>query len=734
MQRNLNLCRGMTRMRANQGDPRATARCGAKRRTVRDDGPTRRGGRMAEAAPWPALYGMALLAALHGHTALAVTPAATPTEKIVVTASTRNLVGRASTAGEGSITAQEVRLHPAFRPGQLLETIPGLEVTSHAGEGKANQYLLRGLNLDHGTDLATFVDHVPVNMVTHAHGQGYTDLNFLIPETIAGIDFTKGPYFAALGDFAGVGSDHIRLSDTLPAQITASIGTLGDQRLYGGGAYRLTQDDNLIAAAEAVHYNGPWKTAEHFRKYNVLLRYVHGTEDDGETLTAQYYYGKYNSTVDQPARAVAEGLINRFGTLDPTDGGRSERYSLSGHSAHDLGGAWHYDANFYLVRYQFLLRNNFTHFLDFPIEGDQNRQNDLRWIGGADLSLARTDELGIGTSTTTFGLQTRYDDINVSLGHAEHGVQIGLVSADHVDENDTGLYAQNMLRWTPWFRSILGVRADFAEATDDNIAGGISGAPAAQLVEPKASLVFGPWRDTEFYFSAGRGFHSNDVRDGTNTTLGGSAETHFARSPLLVKQDSIEAGVRTAAIRNLLASFSVFLINSDSELTYDGDTGTTSAGPATRRVGFELTTQYRPWRWVELRANFAATHGRAINNPAGPYIADSPSYIGSFGALVDNLGPWYGGLETRVLGPHPLIDSNTERARGYIEVNLDAGYKINDRLKVQLGIFNLFNSHGAASEYYYTSRLADEPLQGVSDHSLHPLEPLSARLSLTAVL
>ncbi len=650
-------------------------------------------------------------------------------EKIVVTASTKNLVGTAATATQGSITAQEVRLHPAFRPGQLLETIPGLEVTSHAGEGKANQYLLRGLNLDHGTDLATFVNNVPVNMVTHAHGQGYTDLNFMIPETVGGIDFTKGPYFPALGDFAGVGSDHIKLFDDLADQVTASAGTLGDQRLYGGGTYHINQDDNLIAAGEWVHYNGPWAHADHLHKYNAMLRYVHGTETDGETLTAQYYYGKYFSTIDQPKRAVTEGLISRFGTLDPTDGGRSERISIAGHSAHQLNDTWNYQANLYAVRYQFLLMNDFTHYLDYPVLGDQNRQNDLRWILGGDASLSRTDDFSLGTSTTTFGMQNRYDDIDVSLGHARHGRQIGIVSADHVNETGTGLYVENTMRWTPWLRSIIGARGDFYEADDTNYVGGVTGSPASQIFEPKGNLVFGPWAQTEFYLSAGQGFHSNDVREGTSTSLGG---VPAPRSPLLVKQTSGEIGVRSAAIRNLLAAFAVFAIHSDSELTYDGDNGTTSAGPATRRIGFELTTQYRPYNWLELRANFAAAHGRSINNPAGVYITDAPTYIGSFGALVDNLGPWFGGLETRMLGPHPLVDNNSERAQGYIEVNVDAGYKFTEHLSAKAEIFNLLNSHGAASEYYYVSRLPSEPLDGIGDHSLHPLEPTSARFSLTA--
>ena len=654
-------------------------------------------------------------------------------EQILVTASTKNLLGRASTAGEGSITAQEVRLRPIYRPGQLLETVPGLEVTSHAGEGKANQYLLRGFNLDHGTDLATFVDDMPVNERTHGHGQGYTDLNFLIPELVGGIDFTKGPYYADEGDFASIGSDHIRLADTMPTTLSASIGTLGDQRVFGATSHSFADSSRLLAAGEFSHLEGPWDSADHLRKSNALLRWSRGTDSESDSLTGMYYFATFKSSVDQPQRAVYEGLIGRFGTLDPSDGGRTERFSLSARTSHALSDDWHFDANAYAIRYQFLLRNDFTHFLFDPVNGDQNQQADRRSTWGGAASLTRSDDLGFGASETRFGLQGRYDDIDVSLSHDKQGQFLNLISADHVDEGSISIYAQNTMRWLPWFRTVLGARGDFVSATDQNFYGGVSGKPSQQAFEPKASLILGPWFKTEFYASAGQGIHTNDVRDGTNTTLGGSTETGFTRSPLIVKSTGADLGARSNAIPKVQLAASLFLIDFQSELTYDGDTGTTEAGPASHRIGFEITSQYRPRRWLELSANFAATRSRYTENPdGGLYIPDSPTYIGSFGALVDHLGPWFGGLEVRALGPHPLTDDDVQKARGYTEINLDLGYHVTENLRVQMNIFNLLNTHGAASEYYYQSRLQGEPAEGLGDHQIHPLEPLSARIGVTA--
>ncbi len=227
-------------------------------------------------------------------------------EEITVTSARLSLIGSATTASEGVVDASELALTPAYRPGQLLETVPGLVVTVHSGEGKANQYLMRGFNLDHGTDLATFIDGIPVNEPSHAHGQGYTDLNFLIPELAGGIEYTKGTYYAAQGDFSGVGSVHIAYLNTIPDGVTVSGGSWGFGRMFGAGSTPLA-GGNLLGALELQHYDGPWVTPGDQRKINAVVRYSEGDQLDGYSLTTSFYHGLWNAQTDQPERAITQG-------------------------------------------------------------------------------------------------------------------------------------------------------------------------------------------------------------------------------------------------------------------------------------------------------------------------------------------------------------------------------------------------------------------------------------------
>jgi hypothetical protein len=652
----------------------------------------------------------------------------TTVSEVVVTASTVNLLGRAETSSQGSVTKEEVELRPVYRVGQLLETVPGLVVTAHSGEGKANQYLLRGFNLDHGTDLATVVDGMPVNMRTHAHGQGYTDLNFFIPELAGGIDFTKGPYYAAIGDFGSVGSDTVRYVDELPKQVSVSAGTVGDDRLFAGGS-QAVGPGNLLLAGEMVHLDGPWDHPDNMHKYNALARYSVNGDTQSYSVTGMYYSGLWHATTDQPTRAIEEGLIGRFGTLDPTDGGQSKRYSLSGNYGRTLG-AWDLAANAYAIHYQLTLWNDFTHFLDDPVNGDQHAQDDRRNIFGGAVSLTDNGHLFGRESNTVFGLQTRYDDIRVDFNHTLARTPLETLRDDKVKEYNLSGYVQNTTNWTPWLRSIVGAREDYFHGQDDNLLdAGLSGVEGKSLFQPKGSLVFGPFHDTEFYISGGIGFHSNDVRAGSNSDTG-----LITRPPFLVKSRGSEIGVRTNIIPHLTAAVTLFQIDFDSELIYDADAGQTVGGRPSHRTGVEFTGQYRPFNWLELSANVAMTKAR-YTDPSPPgegkFIEDAPKFIASLGALVDNLGPWSGGVEFRDLGPHALVTTNDIRSQGYKEWNVNVGYRLTPKIKVRMDVFNLFNSKDDAADYFYTTRLPGEPAQGVDDIQIHPLESRSFRFTVS---
>ena len=690
---------------------------------------------------------------------LAQANAAASAPDIVVTASRRDLLGVAATASEGSITAKEIALRPVYRIGQIYESLPGLVVTVHSGEGKANQYLLRGFNLDHGTDFASFVDDMPVNRPTNAHGQGYSDQNFLLPQLVSGVDYTKGPYYADIGDFGAVGSAHVRLTDELADRVTASLGTLRDQDLFVGGTTHFDPSDRLWAAADLSHLDGPWSPPGDFRKAVVATRFSHGSDADGFSLTALYYKSAGGLESDQSIYGLQQGLIGRYGSLDPSDASRSERYSLSGHYAAQ-GQDWRFRSALYAIHSTMTLWNDFTHYLFDPINGDQEQQDETRNTYGGDAAFTLTHVFGTVRTETVVGIQDRDDDEYIDRRHTHRRTPLdyceladtagdaglpyaavnGACSADRVRLNDLGLYVQTTTHWTEWLRTVLGVRDEEYQAADRSLTEAAHGAGSQNLVQPKASLVLGPWFKTELYVSGGRGFHSDDVRGVFETVPLEGIQNLAIRTPLMAEATGEEIGLRTDILPKVQAQASLFQEDFSSELVYDQDQGEDQASAPSRRQGVELSGQYRPFSWIELNIDLAASKARyrgslaqlATYGLGGVFIANAPSFIGSFGILVDNLGPWFGGLQWRDLGPYPVNDGEADpQAKGYSEVNIDLGAKVSPRLRVQLSVYNLLDSQADAAAYFYSSRLVPNGPE-VTGLQLHPLEPRSSRLTLTA--
>lgn len=703
-----------------------------------------------------------LLAVTPAAPALAETaPSSPPVDsEIVVTASRVDLLGKANTASQGTITAKEVELRPVYRASQIFESIPGLVVTIHSGEGKAQQYLIRGYNLDHGTDFASFVDGMPVNRPTNTHGQGYSDLNFIIPQTVAGLDYTKGPYYAAIGDFGAVASAQTRIADETPAQATVTVGTDGYQQLVTGGTYHLGDDRRLLGAVELTHYDGPWQPTQNFRKANALLRYSQGTAIDGMSLTAMFYQSAGRLITDQPLRAIEQGLIDRFGTLDPTDASRSLRYSLSAHLDKPIG-AGALAVNLYGIHSTMTLWNNFTHYLDDPINGDQEEQNENRTTAGGALAYTITSTFaGVGFETV-MGFQGRYDTVFVDRRHTvgrttilpgcqlarEDGPTLtypavnGYCNADRAHLLDVAPYVQETVRWTPWLRTVAGVREEYYHATDRSIVTGTRGRGHQWLFQPKGSLILGPWAKTEFYVSAGRGFHSDDVRGVFGTVPEVGVPLSGGATPLLAQTSGYEIGVRSNIVPRLQVQLAAFQQDFTSELTYNADSGQDEAGAPSRRQGIEVSGQYHPFRWLELNTDLAFSKPRyhtddlAAYGLNARYIADAPNFIYSAGVLVDYLNGWSGSLVWRRLGTHHLADGEAYPTdKGYSEWNLQIGYTLPRGWRVGVGVFNLFDSHDEAADYFYTSRLPGEPAEGITGFQVHPLEPRSARFSITKTL
>ena len=650
-------------------------------------------------------------------------------EPVTVTGSRNSQLGVADSANSGVVTQQQLEARTVYRPGEVLEATPGLIVSQHSGEGKANQFYLRGFNLDHGTDLRTTVDGMLVNQRSHSHGQGWTDLNFLIPELTTLLEYRKGPYYAAEGDFASAGAVSVRYADKLEHGI-ASIGLgqqgyrrvlLADSPAVGSG--------NLLYALELHHNDGPFTRPDDYRKINGVLRYSQGSQADGFNVTAMAYRAKWNSTDQIAQRAVDSGEISRFDALDPTDGGSSRRYSLSGawRNTTDSGTT---KVNAYLVRQQLDLYSNFTYFLDDPVNGDQFNQPDRRVTAGVKASHAwQTRGLG-KSSQTTVGFQLENDNIFNGLHSTVARQRLSTTRQDHIVESSLGAYVENATSWNDWFRTVAGLRADtyrFKVASDNPLN---SGNVTASIASPKLALVFGPWAKSEFYVNAGTGFHSNDARGATIAVDPKSGEAADRVTPL-VRSRGLELGVRTEFIPGLQSALSVYQLNFDSELIFQGDAGTTQAGRPSRRVGFEVSNYYKPTRWLTIDADLAFARARFRDfDPVGQRIPGAVEGVASLALAVDNVGPYYGAVQLRYFGPRPLVEDNSVRSRSTATLNGRIGYRFSKASRIELEGFNLTNRKDSAIDYYYESRLRKEAAS-VNDVHFHPIEPRSFRVNYT---
>lgn len=653
---------------------------------------------------------------------------------VTVTGNYDNAVGTSDAASEGVVTAKLLANRPTLRPAEVLEFVPGVIVSQHSGDGKANQYYLRGFNLDHGTDFATTVDGMPVNMPTHAHGQGYSDLNWLIPELIDRISYRKGPYYASEGDFASAGAAHIQLFNSLPRGLASlTAGENGYARALVANSTPLTTG-KLLYAIEVAHNDGPWDNPENFRRANGVLRYSHGEGDTRATLTGMAYTARWRATDQVPQRAVDSGAIGRFAAIDVSDHGDTSRYSLSYDLLRVLDDG-EFKLNAYAIQSSLDLFSNFTYFLDDPVHGDQFEQSESRQVYGLNTSRSWQTTLAGHDSTHTLGLQLRHDRLSpVGLYAAQNGQRLSTTQESQVKQTSVGLYASNETRWQPWLRSVVGIRTDqFHMDVDSSIAGN-SGQQTALINSPKLSLIFGPWDKTEYFFSYGYGFHSNDAR-GVTSTISPKQGTAIEPSPTLVRTKGTELGLRTEMVPGLQSSLSLWQLSLGSELVFSGDAGDTEASGASKRYGVEFNNHYVANSWLLLDADLAFSQSRFKEDQgdapnAGRYVPGSVRTVASLGATVTAWGPWFGQFQLRYFGPRPLIEDNSQRSQGTTLAYARVGYKVSPDVKLALDVFNLFDRKASDIDYYYTSRLQGETSQGVNDLHSHPAEPRTLRLTV----
>lgn len=641
-----------------------------------------------------------------------------------------NLVGIASAASQGAITAKQLEARPIMRPAEVLETVPGLIASQHSGEGKANQYYLRGFNLDHGSDFSVTIAGIPVNNPSGAHFHGYADSNLLVPELVSGVQFKKGPYFAEDGDFSAAGSSNVNYVSQLERPLfTISGGGQGWARIFTAASPKVGKG-YLLASIDAAHNDGPWVVPDDLRKLNGMLRYSQGDTQNGFSVTAQGYDADWYATDQAPRRAIESGLISRFDSIDPTDHGSTYKYSLAGELQKSTSKG-SVRATFYGFRYGLNLISNFTYFLDDPVNGDQFEQEDRRTTLGGRLVYRRLNDFFEKHVESAVGVQVRYDNIgNAALYKTVRRHRVGTTRADAVDVTNLGIYGQSEIEWSRVLRTTLGLRGDVLGYKVDSSNPLNSGDGVNSIVSPKFTAVLGPFAQTEFYINAGLGYHSNDVRGATLSVDPKTGEPAESLSPLS-RARGAEFGVRTVKIKGLQTTVALWYLGFDSELLFIGDAGITEASRPSRRLGLEWTNYARlkPWLTAELDVSFSRARF-TDDDPIGFHIPGALDRVISGGLTVEPEKRLFGSIRLRHFGPRPLVEDASQQSESTTIWNGEVGYSLTDRMRLTVEAFNLLNSKVSDIDYYYTSRLPGEPAEGVEDIHLHPSLPRSARVTL----
>ncbi|MFS2318285.1 TonB-dependent receptor [Maricaulis sp. D1M11] len=640
------------------------------------------------------------------------------TETIQVWGRAFDQIGQAQSATEGLVGYDDIATRPIARVGELVEVIPGMIATQHSGTGKANQYFLRGFNLDHGTDFAAYIDGAPVNMRSHGHGQGYLDLNPIIPEMVAEIRYRKGSYRADDGDFSLAGSARFDFYDVLPENFaTLELGEYGHVRTAAGYSHE-TAHGAFTLGGERVTYDGPWSVEEDAERLNLLARYS-GTALGGDTsLTVMYYDADWRGADQLPERAI--GSIGRFGVVDPDLGGASERLSLT--------GRWENETAFvdaYILRSDFTLFSNFTYLLEDPVNGDQFEQRDERWVMGA--RYGQTAPLG-DHFTLNWGADVRHDDIGeIGLYRSTARQRTGTIRADEITE--TSLSAYSELTWRPieTLRLTGGLRADWMDVEVNALTLADNGGTGDDsLISPKLGAAWQVAPTIELYANYGRGFHSNDAR-GVTIQLDPVSGDAVDGVPLIVKGDGAELGARWET-DTLNVTVAAFWLELDSELVFVGDGGATEPNDGTERFGLEAALFWQVNDWLVADVEAAWTDAAFQGVGADDQIPGAVETVlsGGLAASWNNLSA---SARVRHFGEAPLIEDGSVTSDPTTLVNIGGAYALGDMV-LAVDVFNLFDSADADITYFYESRLSGEAA-GVEDRHLRSVEPRQLRASVT---
>ncbi len=643
-------------------------------------------------------------------------------DRIIVYGRAEQLIGTAKSASDGIVGYDDFTTRPLLRVGELVEVIPGMVATQHSAAGKANQYFLRGFNLDHGTDFLATLEGMPINMPSHGHGQGYLDLNFIIPEVVSTVEYTKGPYAADVGDFSSAGSTRFNIYEKLDENFAeVSVGEHGYYRFVTGNSFEVAAGD-LLFAAEGQLNDGPWVLDDDLKKYNSIVKY---TRDHGfmkAEILATAYYSKWNATDQVPSRAIESGMIDELGYIDDDLGGNTTRLSLSGKVETE-----NLNAQLYGQYYDFNLFSNFTYFLDDPVNGDEFEQFDNRSTWGGDISYQdELDSTQIDVAWTVGG-SFRYDHIgDVGLYKTVSRTRNQAVRHDSVDELSLSAYGDLEFYPSEDLRLSSGVRVDRISYSVDALRSVNSGSGDQAVVSPKFSAAYRVAQQAEIYANYGHGFHSNDVR-GAATTIDPVSGDAVSSVPVFAKSEGAELGVRFEPKENLNMTLAGFWLELDSELVYVGDAGTTEVNDGTRRYGLEFSGFWQANDWLAFDVSAATTDAK-FNLENDRYIPGAVRSVVAAGTTVTLDNGLTGSVRVRHFGSAPLIEDNSFRSNPTTLVNLGLAYEFSN-YTIDLDVFNLFNSKDKDITYFYESRLQGEAMP-VEDVHYHPVEPFTVRIGL----
>ena len=624
-----------------------------------------------------------------------------------------------SAASSMSVRDRDFELRPVGSVTDILRVTPGLVMVQHSGGGKANQYFIRGFDADHGSDLALSIDGVPINMVSHAHGQGFSDTNFIIPEVVSRVEITKGPYFANQGDFATAGAVNLVSRDSFEHS-SFGFGVSGSPG-YGQPGYRaLAIASPMIAAgvhatfaAEVGRSNGPFEHPDKWGKYKLFTKLAYATGDASSlTVTHMSYGGDWHGSGQVPARAIEQNIVSRFGALDPSEGGATTRHQLALQYKLRPTAASEFKVLAYVGSYDFDLYSNFTQALRDPDRGDEIQQIDRRSFYGGKASYRAVHSLGAVRFDTTLGTELRADAIHQELWNTAARQQLLQVRGSDVGQTTIGAYLSEEIALAAWLRIALGGRADqLSYAVNNTVTGAApgepsSGASAARQLSPKASLVVTPLQkksaEVDVYVNYGHGLHSNDVRGA------------FSASPVspLARAVGEEIGARARLWQKWDIAAALWQLDLASETVWNGDAGTTSVGGATTRRGAEVETRYELTKWLAADLDLTFTQSALTTNGgngSGLALAPKRTWAGGLSGRAP-LGPGVlrGGLRFFGIADRPATDDGALVAPGFTEVDMHVGYR-HRRFDVALDVENLLNSEFRSAQFATTSRLPGEP-------------------------